>query len=138
MGTLQAIKDGKSKIGCTLHTIPDSGIDTGEIIEIGTLDVTLEKSLFWNIIQLYPVGTKLIIKNLRLIEQRKFPKTHKQNLQEGRYFSVPSQADFEEMERLGIEIISVEDYIAILTSYIIRNMSDTNNLLLTKFIKQRW
>jgi methionyl-tRNA formyltransferase len=138
MGTLQAIKDGKSKIGCTLHTIPDSGIDTGEIIEIGTLDVTLEKSLFWNIIQLYPVGTELIIKNLRLIEQRKFPKTHKQNLQEGRYFSVPSQADFEEMERLGIEIISVEDYIAILTSYIIRNMSDTNYMLLTKFIKQRW
>ena len=68
LGTLHAIKEKNSTIGCTLHTIPNSGIDTGEIIEIAKRDVNLSKSLFWNIIQLYPLGVEMIIKTLKKIE----------------------------------------------------------------------
>ncbi|MEZ7500093.1 formyltransferase family protein [Flavobacterium sp. Arc3] len=138
MGTLHAIKEKKSKIGCTLHTIPNSGIDTGEIIEIATLDINPEKSLFWNIIQLYPLGTELILKNLKIIEHNKFLKTQKQNLQEGSYFSVPSKSDFEQIESLGIEIISIEDYTHVLTNYILKDLSEIDRVQLINFIKSSW
>lgn len=138
MGTLHAINEQKQKIGCTLHTIHDSGIDTGGIIEIATLDLNPYKSLFWNTVQLYPLGIELIIKNLKLFEHNKFPKIQKQNIQEGRYFSVPSTSDFEQMQRLGFQIISVEDYIAVLTTFILKNVSEIDSLRLKNFIKQSW
>ncbi|RYM36079.1 hypothetical protein ERX46_03535 [Brumimicrobium glaciale] len=82
MGTLHAIKDKNNKIGCTLHTIPNSGIDTGEIIEIAEVDVNWKRSLFWNIVQLYPIGAKLIVKALKNIESGEVLISEKQNLQE--------------------------------------------------------
>jgi len=85
MGTLHAIKEENTKIGCTLHTIPNSGIDTGEIIEIAERNVNSEKSLFWNIVQLYPLGTELIIKNLKIIDSNNSLNTQKQNLEEGNF-----------------------------------------------------
>lgn len=110
MGTLHAIKEGNNKIGCKLHTIPNSRIDTGEIIEIAEIDVVREKSLFWNIIQLYSIGAELIIKNLKIIDSNIVLKTQEQNLKKGNYFSVPTKADFEQIKALGMEIISVRDY----------------------------
>lgn len=138
MGTLHAIKKGDSKIGCTLHTIPNSGIDTGEIIEIAKLDVNREKSLFWNIVQLYPVGAELIIKNLKIFERNNSLKTQKQNLEEGDYFSVPTKSDFEQIENLGMEIISIKDYQEILSNFILKDLSEIENLKLTTCIKHSW
>ena len=134
MGTLHAIKKGNNTIGCTLHTIPNSGIDTGEIIEIAELGVNKDKSLFWNIVQLYPLGSQLIIKNLKKIEHNRLLKTQKQNLQEGTYFSLPTTDDFEHIKNLGIDIISVSDYHDILTNFIIKNLSNTEKNQLTKCI----
>lgn len=124
MGTLHAIKEQKSKIGCTLHTIPNSGIDTGEIIEIAEIDVNREKSLFWHIVQLYPLGVRLIVKNLKRLEQNISLKTQKQNLQEGSYFSVPTKSDFEQIRNLGMEIVAAKDYLDVLTSFILTNISE--------------
>ena len=138
MGTLHAIKEGNSEIGCTLHTIPNSGIDTGEIIEIAKLEVNREKSLFWNIVQLYPIGTELVIKHLRILEQNSAVKTKKQNLGEGTYFSIPAKSDFENIENLGMEIISVKDYQEVLSNFILKNLSELEKDQLTKFIKLSW
>lgn len=135
MGTLHAIIEGNNKIGCTLHTIPNSGIDTGEIIEIAEIDVDREKSLFWNIIQLYSIGAELIIKNLKLIDSGILLKTQEQNLKEGNYFSVPTKADFEQIEALEIEIIIVEDYLDVITEYILKNLSEAEKHLLMTYIK---
>ncbi|MDX1350614.1 MAG: formyltransferase family protein [Putridiphycobacter sp.] len=126
MGTLHAIKEKNKKIGCTLHTIPNSGIDTGEIIEIATVDVNLRKSVFWHIVQLYPIGAKLIIKHLQTLNQQHSLKTHKQNLEDGNYFSVPTQVDFERIEQMGIEIITGNDYLEVLSSFILKDLSEIN------------
>ena len=138
MGTLHAIKEGNSEIGCTLHTIPNSGIDTGEIIEIAKQEINREKSLFWNIVQLYPIGTELVIKHLRILEQNSAVKTKKQNLEEGNYFSIPTKSDFENIENLGMEIISVEDYQEVLSNFIVKNLSELEKDQLTKCIKLSW
>lgn len=123
MGTLHAIKDKNNTIGCTLHTIPNSGIDTGEIIEIAELDVNWNRSLFWNIVQLYPVGAKLIIKALKDIEINIPLVTKKQNLQEGNYFSVPTKVDFDQVRTLEMEIISDEDYLDVLDRFVVKDFS---------------
>jgi methionyl-tRNA formyltransferase len=131
MGTLHAIKEKNNKIGCTLHTIPNSGIDTGEIIEIAEFDVNRERSLFWNIVQLYPLGVELIIKNLKKIESHNFFIAQKQNLKVGNYFSVPTANDFEQIKSLGMEIVSPKDYQDVLTYFILKNLSEIEKHHLT-------
>lgn len=124
MGTLHSIKEKNNKIGCTLHTIPNSGIDTGEIIDIATLDVDLNKSLFWHIIQLYPLGAELIIKSLKKIQQNIPLETQKQNLNIGSYFSVPTKSDFDQIRNLGMEIISEKEYVEVLDKFVLNNLSE--------------
>ena len=138
MGTLHAIKQSNSKIGCTLHTIPNSGIDTGEIIEIAKCDVNPEKSLFWNIVKLYPLGIELIIKNLKIIHNNNSLNTKKQNLERGNYFSVPTKYDFEEIENLGMDVISIKDYLEVLSNFIVKDLSIIEKRHLTTCIKNNW
>ncbi|MEQ8303512.1 MAG: formyl transferase [Cyclobacteriaceae bacterium] len=125
MGTLHAIKEGNRNIGCTLHTIPDAGIDTGEIIEIAELDVNREKSLFWNIVQLYPRGVALIVRALKGMDSKGLFISQKQNAHEGNYFSVPTEDDFTQIERLGMKVISATDYLNVLTTFVLKGLSES-------------
>ncbi|MEQ9424616.1 MAG: formyltransferase family protein [Cyclobacteriaceae bacterium] len=131
MGTLHAIKERNNKIGCTLHTIPNGGIDTGEIIEIAKCNADYERSLFWNIIQLYPLGANLIIKALKNLEQNINVKTIKQNPEEGRYFSVPNQSDFDQIKNLGMNVISEKDYQQVITDFVLKDLSEKEKRHLT-------
>ena len=134
LGTLHAIKENNSTMGCTLHTIPNSGIDTGEIIEIAKLDVNFSKSLFWNIIQLYPLGVEMITKTLKKIELDHCLKTQEQNLEEGKYFSLPTANDFEHVKNLGMEIITLKDYQDVLTNFVLNHLSEIEKRNLTKYL----
>ena len=134
LGTLHAIKDKNNTIGCTLHTIPNCGIDTGEIIEIARLDVNHSKSVFWNIIQLYPLGVEMIIKTLKKIELDYCLKTQEQNLKEGTYFSVPTTNDFEHIKSLGMEIITLKDYQDVLTNFILTDLSEIEKRQLIMYL----
>ena len=136
LGTLHAIKDKKNEIGCTLHTIPNSGIDTGEIIEIAKLAVNPQRSLLWNIIQTYPLGAELLSKVLQKIQHHIPVETQKQNLQQGNYFSVPTQNDFEKIKHLGMEIISAKDYQHILTNFVVKSLSKTEEGTLKTMIRK--
>lgn len=135
MGTLHTIKDKNTQIGCTLHTIPNSGIDTGEIIEIAKMKVSPNRSLFWHILQLYPLGATLIIKALKELANGKPLKSKQQNLDEGAYFSVPTQKDFEQVKNMGFKIISKKDYIEILTQLVIIDATAKEKQLITEFIE---
>ena len=89
--------------GC-LALIPDSKIDTGEIVDISKMDVVSSKSLFWHTIQLYPLGCKMIIDGLRKLEtENKLPCVI-QNMEHGNYFSVPTSEDFQELNAQGFEV----------------------------------
>ncbi|WP_109830823.1 formyltransferase family protein [Reichenbachiella versicolor] len=134
MGTLHAIKEGNRSIGCTLHTIPNSGIDTGEIIEIARCDVDRSQSLFGNIVQLYPLGVQLIIDTIQKLEQRVSIKTKPQYLAEGSYFSVPAQRDFDELGTKGMAVITERDYFDVIIEYILQDLSDLQKDLLSNCI----
>lgn len=118
LGTLHTLKAARKEVGCTLHYISDSGIDTGEIIDIARLAVRPDKSLFWHVVQLYPLGCAMIKKQLQVLMQQEKTILQKQNLQEGNYFSVPQTSDFEQMTALGFKTISKTDYLETLQQWI--------------------
>lgn len=123
MGTLYALKNGAKEIGCTLHTIPNSGIDTGEIIDITKMHVNHNKSLFWHIANLYPIGCKLISNALNTLSTGNSIISTKQNLNEGNYYSLPSETDFEAINQTGFDIINANDYLEILDEYVLPKLN---------------
>ena len=135
LGTLHAIKDGSNNIGCTLHSIPDCGIDSGEIIDIGKFAVNHNKSLFWHIIQLYPIGAKLIAKALKTLQDNETLESKKQTIEEGSYFSVPTQSDFDQIKKHGMSIVSKNDYLETITSFIATNLSEDEKISLSNYLE---
>ncbi|MEM9329251.1 MAG: formyl transferase [Bacteroidota bacterium] len=124
LGTLHALKDGRPKIGCTLHTIPNRGIDTGDVIEIATLDVVHNRSLFWHIVQLYPRGVQLIAKALKEMESGRRPPSRPQNPSAGSYYSIPTEEDFVALRSQGMEVLSAADYLDIIGQFIVADPSE--------------
>lgn len=135
MGTLHALKAGNKKIGCTLHSIPDSGIDTGDIIDIAFLDVQPERSLLWHIVQLYPMGAKMICKALVNLQMNKTLDIKKQDLNTGNYFSVPTEGDFKILRDLGKDVFSEIDYIDILEEFVLGKLSNLEKYELLKIME---
>ena len=128
MGTLYALRNGAKEIGCTLHTIPNSGIDTGEIIDITKMSVNHNKSLFWHIAKLYPLGCKLISNALSTLSSGNSIISTKQDLNEGNYYSLPSETDFEAIKKIGFDLINTNDYLEVLDEYILPKLN--SNLLI--------
>ncbi|WP_093241718.1 formyl transferase [Psychroflexus halocasei] len=118
MATLHALIDQNDKIGCTFHKITDSGIDTGEIISQSFLKTNSSKSLLWHITHIYRGGTDLIIQALRQIENSSFIKTHRQNINEGSYFSSPTSKDFLNLKESGFNLYSEKDYEDIIKTFV--------------------
>jgi methionyl-tRNA formyltransferase len=110
LGTLHALREGREHVGCTLHYIGNSTIDTGDIIDIAYLPATHGRSLFWHIVNLYPLGCELISKSLVSLTRLDRLPTHKQYLSEGNYFSLPTSQHFIQLQSTGFEIVSFSDY----------------------------
>ena len=67
MATFRAILNGDDEIGMTLHTIDDSGIDTGRIIATTTMAVNPGRSYLWHVLALYTDGCDLMSAAVRKI-----------------------------------------------------------------------
>ena len=119
MGTLHNLKDSKMSVyGCTLHYIDSATIDTGSIVGIQKLNIQEERSLFWHIVRLYPVGCDMIIEAIRALSiTDKLPAIN-QDMHTGNYFSLPSDDDFKMLNNRGILGFKLEDYRALLGEYI--------------------
>lgn len=118
LGTLHALKDGQKEIGCTLHYISDNRIDTGEIIDIATLQTEPSKSLLWHVVNLYPIGCKMIVKALRELDTQERLFCKKQKTNEGNYFSVPTVSDFEKLKKMNFESFSKKEYVELLKTWV--------------------
>lgn len=127
MGTLHNLKDkNKTQYGCTLHYIDSAGIDTGQIIAITKRDIQKERSLLWHIVQLYPMGCKLILEAIqKLVTTQRLACTI-QDANSGDYFSLPTATDFKLLNENKIESFNANDYKEILSKYI---SPDLSNLL---------
>ncbi|MEW5918768.1 MAG: formyl transferase [Gemmatimonadota bacterium] len=117
LSTLYAMISGETDIGCTLHWIVDSGIDTGPIIAVARRPVELGHSLLWHILSLYPIGIPLIVEAVRrLTSGEELPRTE-QDRNAGSYRSFPAPADVAALNGRGVELVDAADLRAIAATY---------------------
>ncbi len=93
LASFRALMNGDSKIGCTLHRIDQPSIDTGPVIEIGTLEVDRSRSLFWHILSLYPIGAAMVARAIANIAAGETLPGKPQRADDGAYFSFPTDED---------------------------------------------
>ena len=106
---LRGILNQEKKLGCTLHKV-DDGIDTGAIYSVSYLDATPEKSVFAHIAPLYELGLTSLIQLIDELNQGKDPQIKVQDSMGFRYYRLPDESAFVELERLGVKPVSYEFY----------------------------
>jgi len=109
MPSFWAILSGESRIGKTLHYISDATIDTGAILGFSYLEVDKNRSLFFNINQLYEGGCDLIIDHLEKISAGLEIKILRdKNVGEGQYFSYPKSLEVQRFLKI-MPLVEKED-----------------------------
>lgn len=116
LATFWAMLHDENDIGCTLHYVLDSTIDTGSVISMYTRPVRRDKSLLWNVASLYPGGVALIVDALeKLAAGTKLVATSQTT--NGQYFSYPSQEFLNQFINRGYTLYSRADYSELFARY---------------------
>lgn len=118
LGTLHSLIAGLDQIGCTLHYIPDEGIDNGDILDIAYLPVNREKSLFWHVWNLYPGGVAAIVKAIRQLENGFAPSALRQDVAQSNYYTLPTMEHFDQLQEKGFDVINRADYLDYFTTWV--------------------
>jgi methionyl-tRNA formyltransferase len=116
MATFWAILNNEKTIGCTLHTINEASIDTGDII--GTTSLAVDKNLSYlsHVLQLYIAGCDLIADTVSNISTGKEIESLPQT-SEGSYYSFPTANDITSFTNNGYELVDEHE----ITEFIINN-----------------
>jgi methionyl-tRNA formyltransferase len=93
MATFWAMLNGEREIGCTLHRIVDSGIDTGPIINIARQPLQAGATYLANVLRLYRPGCDAMLAAIAEIGAGREPAARPQIAGSGRYFSTPEAPD---------------------------------------------
>lgn len=104
MATFWAMLQGATEIGCTLHRIVDSGIDTGPVLGIHRQAVRPGASYLDNVLSLYPAGCRMIAQAIEQIRCGNPPTHVTQVPGTGEYFSSPDEAAIDEFLRKGLQL----------------------------------
>jgi methionyl-tRNA formyltransferase len=109
MATFWAMLHGAKEIGCTLHRIVDSGIDTGPVLGIYRKTVARDASYLANVLSLYPEGCRMIAQAIEQIRCGNPEIFRTQMAQAGEYFSSPDQGAVDEFLRKGLQLTGGEN-----------------------------
>lgn len=116
LGTVRAFQNQDKEIGTTIHFIDDNTIDTGRVISINRMPITIGRSILWHIINLYPFSCNALIEVVNKMSTG-VPISSFNQKQEGRYYSFPSQSDFDELETRGVRLFDTKEYAEILNHF---------------------
>lgn len=115
MATFRALMNGDSELNMTLHTIDDSGIDTGKIVGYSTLRTVPEKSYLWHVLNLYEGGCQLMADavakmttgaSLGGIDQASL-------VEQGSYYTFPTQVELAEFGEAGLRLVDSAELVDI-------------------------
>lgn len=106
---LRGVFNREKKLGCTLHQV-DEGIDTGAIYSVSYLDFKPEQSIFGHIAALYELGLLNVLRLLEALDQGNAVKLETQDTKLFRYYRLPEQEVFTELERRGVDVVSYGVY----------------------------
>jgi methionyl-tRNA formyltransferase len=117
LATFRALLNGDAEIGCTLHFISDSTIDTGDIVGIRTVPVNPDHSLLWHILALYPPGVALLSEVIESLANGVRPQRTRQPVTAGAYYSYPTPAEWAEFASRGWRIADARDILDVFMRY---------------------
>jgi hypothetical protein len=106
---LRGVFNREKKLGCTLHKV-DEGIDTGAIYSVSYLDFKPEQSIFGHIAALYELGLVNVLRLLEELEGHHAAKLETQDAKLFRYYRLPEQEIFTELEHRGVDVVSYPVY----------------------------
>jgi methionyl-tRNA formyltransferase len=124
--TLYSLIAGESEVGCTLHYIDSGDIDTGEIINTASTSVDKDKSLFWHVSQLYPMGCKMIMEAVDNLESGQALDSYPQDTSKQQYFGLPESKHFAQLKEQGFSVWRSEDVLPIYEAYAKSKLKDLN------------
>lgn len=117
LATFRALLNGDDEIGCTLHWIDSPSIDRGAVIDKARRPVVKDRSLFWHILSLYPLGADLILSAIRRLEDGAPVVGEPQDATAGAYYSFPSEDDLTRFTAQGWRLFDRGDIWEILEPY---------------------
>lgn len=117
MATFRAMLSGDEEIGMTLHTIDDSGIDTGRIIATTKMSVNPGRSYLWHVLALYTDGCTLMSVAVRNIAGSGELVSEPQ-AKAGNYFSFPTDTELTAFADMGFKLTDSNELATIVKQFI--------------------
>jgi methionyl-tRNA formyltransferase len=118
LASFRALMNGDDLLQTTLHYIKDGQIDNGGIIGFSNLPVQKDKSLFWHILNLYPVSIALVVATIQQIQKKQKPVIFAQKEADAQYFTFPNQAEMDIFHQKGYRLMDVDDYKTFIQQYL--------------------
>ena len=116
IASFRALMAGERELGCTLHFIADSTIDTGPIVGQSRIPVDPRRSLFWHVLSLYPSGVALVEGALARLARGDALDGETQT--GGAYFSYPRADEWDEFLRRGWRVADPSDLRDLFSRYV--------------------
>ena len=108
LATFRALMAGEREIGCTLHYITDGTIDTGPAVSQARVAVDARRSMFAQVLSLYPPGVALMADAVARLDAGERLEAHIQS--GGSYYSYPSADEWDEFLRRGWRVSDASDF----------------------------
>lgn len=128
MASFWALLNNEPCIGCTLHFIDDSSIDTGRIVATTRMEVNPKRSYLWHVLNLYVDGVQKIAETVELIHQQ-HPIDYYPQGNSGKYYSFPSERDLLDFEAKGLSLYSEQEFTAFLQTLYFDNADELHKML---------
>ncbi|WP_428563877.1 MAG: formyltransferase family protein [Solidesulfovibrio sp. DCME] len=116
LAPFRAALAGEPQAAVTLHVI-DRGLDTGPIVDIRRLPFTPGRSIFDVTVGLYPLGIALFRDILPRIEAGEPVPATPQDPAARRYFSFPTQPEFQALAAKGVSLLDLAQYRQLLSRF---------------------
>ena len=116
LASFRALMAGEREIGCTLHYVTDGTIDTGPVIAQARVNVDPQRSMFANVLSLYPSGVALMAQAVNQLDAAEKIETHVQS--GGTYYSYPTVDEWNEFLRRGWRVADAADFHELYAKYL--------------------
>jgi len=127
---LQGILHAEKQLGCTLHKV-DGGIDTGAIYRVAYLESDPKQSVFAHIAPLYELGLTNLLELLADLAVGKTPQLKVQDKEGFRYFRLPDESAFVELDRMGVQAVSFDAYSEFIKQFVPASLASQLKLVLS-------
>lgn len=112
----RAALNGEKHAAATLHVI-DRGLDTGPIVGVSRIPLDPGRSILDCTTSLYPLGIAMFSDILPTIEAGKAVSAIPQDRALRRYFSFPTEPEFQALAETGFEILNLPEYRRVLEKF---------------------